>query len=101
ALTLNLNQAMTWNQTTSTLPSGTVSTTGDTISGGLVVNGTLGGAGTAAVATGTLSGTGTVNKAATLVTGGTINLGVNGNLASTLGITGGTWSGVGGVTGTT
>ncbi len=48
---------------------------------------------------GTLSGLGTVNGNATLTGNGIINFGATGNIAGTLGVTGGNWNGLGSVTG--
>ena len=100
--TLTIGSAVNWNTAGNTISSGTISTTGDTISNSLAVNGTLGGTGTTAITTaGTLSGTGTVNKNATITGNGIVNFGSGGSINGTLGVTGGNWNGQGGVTGTT
>jgi autotransporter-associated beta strand protein len=68
--------------------------------GTLQVNGSLAAGSTVSVATaGTLSGTGTVNGNATMTGNGIISFGTGGNIAGTLGVTGGNWNGVGTVSG--
>src|SRR5439155_3948256 len=67
---LTITTPVTWGAAGLQIYSGTVSTPGDTITGSLAVDGTLGGSGTAAIVAGTLSGTGTVAKPVTLGSGG-------------------------------
>ena len=68
-----------------------------TSTGTFTANGTVTGSATVA-AGGTLAGTGSIGGASTL-SGGTINLGVGGNINNSLGVTGGNWIGQGSVTG--
>ena len=68
--------------------------------GTLQLDGSTAAGSTVAVNTnGTLSGNGTVNGNATLTGNGIINFGATGNIAGTLGVTGGNWNGQGSVTG--
>ncbi len=123
--TLTINSPVVWGSPSLFINAGAVSTTGDTISGDLTIqaspvviytvpnpdvitdpyHGTLTGTGTATItSTGFLSGQGLVAKPVSLQ-GGTINfssagsLGPVGTISSNMNVTGGTWAGIGSVTG--
>ena len=86
--TLTLSNANTYSGATN-VTAGTLTLTGSTAAASTVNVGTAG----------TLNGTGTVNGNATLTGNGIIAFGTGGNIAGTLGVTGGNWNGVGTVAG--